>query len=341
MAGKMVTSTTNTADDLFNLPPGYSVNNNINDPNCGLPIDAVEDNIFVNCFEFRIGDEQPRIIVLDSLENNLWPYLPNQTNGLSRGADRVGYNPVDRNLSVQLLQGNTPIANEVIVFKINYITGTGGHIHTNPLPENKRGQLYLENENSNQLRVRTDDNGIAKIDSFKTSQVSGEFILTASLLSDSTVIVNQKITVSVPGLIDFSAIPSNDKWRLTGENENHNDNHWMNQDGVQDLIDILDEFYDWSISPDNPDSIAILLGINDISLNFGGSFEYKGDWNTNFSHSFHRIGLSVDIDRSYPINGVFKRLSDLQREKLIDIMKDYGAQEFNEPTIHFGFNGEN
>ena len=56
MAGKMVASTTNTADDLFNLPPGYSVNDDINDPNCGLPIDAVEDNIFVNCFEFRIGE---------------------------------------------------------------------------------------------------------------------------------------------------------------------------------------------------------------------------------------------------------------------------------------------
>jgi hypothetical protein len=57
MAGKMVSASfSNAADELFNLPAGYSVNNAITDPNCGLPIDAVEDNIFLNCFEFRIGE---------------------------------------------------------------------------------------------------------------------------------------------------------------------------------------------------------------------------------------------------------------------------------------------
>lgn len=276
MAGKMATQTINAANDLFNLPPGYSMNNDINDPNCGLSINAVEDNIFVHCLEFRIGDEQPRIIVLDSLENNLWPYLPNQTNGLSRGANREGYNPVDRNLSVQLLQGNTPLANEVIEFKINYITGTGGHIHTNPLPENKKGQLYSENEISNQLSVTTDDNGIARIDSFKTSQVSGEFILITSLASDTTIFVNQEVTVSVPDLIDFSTISSNGKWRLTGENENHNDNHWVNIDELENFVRAINEFYAWSKSTENKDSLSISLGINDISLVNGGALNMKG-----------------------------------------------------------------
>ena len=36
----------------------------INDPNCGLPIDAVAENVFVNCFEFRIGDAQKTNILL-------------------------------------------------------------------------------------------------------------------------------------------------------------------------------------------------------------------------------------------------------------------------------------
>ncbi|MBO6794525.1 MAG: hypothetical protein JJ895_11485 [Balneolaceae bacterium] len=77
-AGKMAAHTTNAADDLFNLPPGYSENNDINDPNCGLPIDALEDNIFVNCFEFRIGDEQPEIEFSIEIPEpkEMWPTIP-------------------------------------------------------------------------------------------------------------------------------------------------------------------------------------------------------------------------------------------------------------------------
>jgi len=63
-AGKLVNGISSVITDLNNLPPGFSENNEINDPNCGLPIDTIAENVFVNCFEFRIGDAQKTNILL-------------------------------------------------------------------------------------------------------------------------------------------------------------------------------------------------------------------------------------------------------------------------------------
>lgn len=128
---------------------------------------------------------------------------------------------------------------------------------------------------------------------------------------------------------------------MTGARPEHTDNHWMDEDGMDVLIRVINEFYVWSISSENPDSEAISLGINDISLITGGAFEYEGDWNTIRQHSFHRVGLSVDIDQRYPVDGIFVFLTQLQRDRLTEIMRNYGAEPFDEPTIHYGFNGEN
>lgn len=129
MAGKMAAQTTNAADDLFNLPPGYSVNNDINDPNCGLPIDAIEDNIFVHCLEFRIGDEQPEIefSIEISEPKEMWPTIP------STGAPNdFDFSQVESRLEeviVTLKSGGTPLGNTAINVKAEWITESGGHNH--------------------------------------------------------------------------------------------------------------------------------------------------------------------------------------------------------------------
>jgi len=79
---------------------------------------------------------------------------------------------------------------------------------------------------------------------------------------------------------------------------------------------------------------GIELGVNDISLIFGGAYEFDGNWNLNRRHSFHRVGLSIDLDQT------------LTQEQL-DQLTRFVEEEFNgvrhpeRPQIHYSFNGAN
>ena len=79
---------------------------------------------------------------------------------------------------------------------------------------------------------------------------------------------------------------------------------------------------------------GIEVGVNDISLIYGGSYEYQGDWNLNSKHSFHRIGLSVDIDQT---------LTDEQLDQLTRFIEDtfQGTRHPERPQIHYSFRGAN
>ena len=68
-AGKLVNGISSVITDLNNLPPGFSENNEINDPNCGLPIDTIAENVFVNCFEFRITNLSPEVRIIEPEED--------------------------------------------------------------------------------------------------------------------------------------------------------------------------------------------------------------------------------------------------------------------------------
>ena len=53
-AGKLATAMASGLPALMGLPDSYELSN-VDDPNCGLPYDVIEENVFANCFEFRIG----------------------------------------------------------------------------------------------------------------------------------------------------------------------------------------------------------------------------------------------------------------------------------------------
>jgi len=195
--------------------------------------------------------------------------------------------------------------------------------------------------NADSLIVTTNEQGIAEIDSFRTSQVAGGFRVIYKLVDDPAVGDTLELTVAVPGLVNFVNQPGNGRWRLTWAIAGlHTDNHWFNEQEVDNIINALNEFYKWSISAEN-DGVAIRLGINDMSLPNGGAYDFHGNWNLNFNHSFHRIGLSVDIDQQFPVNQIFQELTENQREELTRIMAQFGGNEFDEPTIHYGFGGAN
>ena len=275
----------------------------------------------------------------------VWPLLPAQTDGDSRGADRPGYDP-KRDFTIVLRDG---LGQRIEGRKINITTtfeqGTGGHGHVNgerALPQNKQGVFYGQGKSGNPLNdLMTGADGTAKIDSFLASQVSGKFLVTASLSSDKEVKDTVQMTIRVPGLVEF---PDSSYWNLTGTTttggQNHPSNHWCTTKMRDSLIAAIKDFYDWTVS-DTGAGKAVALDINDMSLEWGGAFDIHGRWNLKGDHSFHRVGLSVDIERDpgglRRDDGVLTRSG----ERLKTIVETYGGKKYKEENIHFGFDGGN
>ncbi|OGU57349.1 MAG: hypothetical protein A2V66_03150 [Ignavibacteria bacterium RBG_13_36_8] len=89
---------------------------------------------------------------------------------------------------------------------------------------------------------------------------------------------------------------------------NPDNNHWAKENLVEDIIGISSEWHRMFPQED-------LLGINDISLPYGGKFDISGKWSG--EHSLHRVGRSLDIrtelpglrsSEQYQTRGVFVRV---------------------------------
>lgn len=289
-----------------------------------------------------IVNQDTTLQITEELENELWPYLPDQNNnGYSRGDDRPGYNPADTTLTVLVKRGEEPLENASVVLRAEYQEGTGGHLHTNPLPMEDQGTFWGQQESGNPITLTTNADGIVRIDSFRTSQISGEYIIRSFLVADSTIQDSLELDVKVPDFQNFAEEESNGKWSLTGAIEGvHESGHWATSVTIDSLSAALEDFYNWSKSELGGGN-AIPLEVNDISLIWGGSYEFDGDWNLNSRHSFHRVGLSVDIDRNIIIDGEIKTLTNEEVAQLTYYMERYGAVKYREPTIHYGFDGGN
>jgi hypothetical protein len=264
----------------------------------------------------------------------IWPYLPPQSDGKSRGADRGGYNP-KRTFSMLVLDGlSHPVKDEPIRIFTKYEETTGGHSHINgdkALPQDKQGTFYSDKKNRNPLELKTNATGGAIVDSLLASQIAGKFLITVQSMTDTTAKDTVNLEIRVPGLVEFG---TGAYWTLTGttsnEGQNHLSNHWCTQTLKDSVTKAVKRFYEWTASKEGGGK-AIKLGINDMGLEMGGVFDIKGNWNLNREHSFHRIGLSIDIDK----NG----MTDEQLDKLTEIIKDFGGVRYKEPTIHYGFDG--
>lgn len=129
---------------------------------------------------------------------------------------------------------------------------------------------------------------------YTAPEISGEEKITATL-KDTGEKASKSIFAMVPDLGPLSSLQF---YRLTGSaGTPHTDNHYATNDTIfniqgmaQDYFDICDE-----------DICNETLGINDMTLPWGGLFDINGDWKT--PHGMivgvekHRIGKAVDIDR--------------------------------------------
>lgn len=285
----------------------------------------------------------------------IWPYLPpQQSDKASRGADRPGYNP-KRIFSIIVHDGlKRPRKNVLVKIFTQYEEGSGGHGHTGYAdtggtipamkslqPDTLQGLFYYQGgKGKNPDTLTTNANGIAVADSFIASQASGKFLITARMVRDTIIMDSVNLQVKVDSLVDFG---TGDYWSLTGNTSNrgrnHLSNHWCTQRMKDSLEAVLKDFCMWTKTKAGGGK-AVKLGINDMCLQWGGAFDIPGTWVFNDQHSFHRIGLSVDIDN----NPGYLRKDDTtltdKGNRLVKIMLQYGGKKYKETPIHFGFDGE-
>jgi hypothetical protein len=305
----------------------------------------------------KVTIENLKLKIVDHSPWTIWPYLPPQNNAPhNRGADRPGYNP-KRTFTIQLLKGDgTPYPNQQISIFTKYKEGSGGHGHTGyadtagkipavkPLrPDSLKGLFYYKGEKTgkNPLTVTTEADGTAKVDSFIASQASGKFLVTARMISDTTIMDTVNLQVKVDGFVQFG---TGDYWGLTGNTSkwgiNHPSNHWCTQKMKDSLSAAIKDFYEWSGTVEGGDQF-IKLGVNDMCLEWGGAFDFPGLWNFNDKHSFHRVGLSVDIDNT--ADGDIRWQDGTltwKGNRLKIFMEKYGGKKYDEKkSIHFGFDG--
>jgi hypothetical protein len=297
---------------------------------------------FVCNDEWGVGRVTIRKRVLKILNHapwSIWPDLPPTRKGISRGGDLPGYNH-KRGFVISVAEAEgKPVPNAAVGIRHDYQQGTGGHVHgaSNDLTPDQslQGIFWSHGESGYCLDLTTDANGMAYVDSLVASEISGMYLITAYLVSDPSVKDTVNLTVQVPGLVSFHDLiflPNNERpytFEQTSKYApNHPDNDWCQPAMGNNFFAGILNFNSWSGSKEGG-GVPIKISINDMRLPWGGAFDYEGTWNVIRRHAFHRVGLSVDINR----NG----MSDAQIWILSNFMKVHGGLRNPEEPIHYGF----
>jgi len=138
--------------------------------------------------------------------------------------------------------------------------------------------------------------GVAYID-YLAPEVSGTYVADYSyqypwMDSPDWIYAARTYEVQIP----LKPMPANLHYRLTGQTTKHPVNHYGASALRDGLTSMSDDYFEYT----GEAGTAFTLGINDMSLPWGGMFDLNGQWwvdNTSGNgHVKHRIGMSVDID---------------------------------------------
>jgi len=111
--------------------------------------------------------------------------------------------------SIQVLDANkNPVKYKKVKIETSFTSQSGGHQHTNGTielpPGLKQGWFYGQGQYKiNPLILTTDVHGVADVELFIASEFSGQYLVTASLVSDASVKDTVNLQVKVPGLMNF------------------------------------------------------------------------------------------------------------------------------------------
>ena len=124
---------------------------------------------------------------------------------------------------------------------------------------------------------------------YTEAQFGGRYVLIARTNMDGRNLeARDTLTVRVPGLVE---LPEAVYYERIGGRYPHSSNHWCTQavmERVQSIAMV------WFL--ENPNEA--LMMINDMSLEYGGLFDVRGNWQS--PHDSHRIGTDVDVRTELP-----------------------------------------
>lgn len=124
-------------------------------------------------------------------------------------------------------------------------------------------------------------------------------------------VTEKKISIKVPTLYPLG---ESDFFRLTGVTSGHSDNHYGTSSTVGRVTAAAQDYFE---------ETGVAIGINDMSLIWGGLFDINSDWST--PHSKHRVGKSIDVDH---YGADEKKLNRIMEEK-------YRCSRYEVSRIHY------
>ncbi|MEN8191430.1 MAG: hypothetical protein ABFS12_01355 [Bacteroidota bacterium] len=218
---------------------------------------------------------------------------------------------------VSLTRGGKHLGNHKFKIFTNFVPGSGGHNHSNPrttITDNKKYWNYGHFRKTKSPKVLANPLN----DSTTVNYLKDEYNYFSSRWGDimKIILISKKnnlltdtllITEKVLNLVQLEP---GENYKLIGGTCYHHgpsdkskkevpdscrtpDNNHFGTADVVNRIKRIAKSWDKKYSEKE-----IILEINDMSLPFGGKFDYKGNWEA--PHSSHREGVNVDI-RSYNI----------------------------------------
>ncbi len=198
-------------------------------------------------------------------------------------------------------------------------TVNGGHFHD--VNETSDGAIGYFDADSGGSKCTTDSSGTCDV-LWYPPEATGLYELMVYVDGEPNVINTQRFMVGITGL---TSLVTSSYYRLTGDNPWHPDNHWAMEDVIGSIQQMANNFYNEN---------AATLGINDISLIYGGVFDLDQDWEE--PHNLHRLGRSVDID-SHALSTDNKTWITVDKKEITKLCNDNGGILEPEVPIHCEF----
>lgn len=186
------------------------------------------------------------------------------------------------------------VANYPVVLVSTPAAFSGGHEHDGGRPT---GHFEVPGSPS----VYTTDTGLdgSFLLSYVSTVTGGHELITANSAADPQVpTTTRTVIVEVTGLVLAPVSPTPRKYLLSGGTPRHPVNHFGSTSTVAGSTTAAADYFTQA---------GASIGINDMSLNYGGLFDAIDDWQP--PHRSHRVGTSVDVDRcatgangSIPVN---------------------------------------
>ena len=207
--------------------------------------------------------------------------------------------------------GAVPLAGAEIALTIEPQPGSGGHLHYDGRPRGSLEGHALSGETpflaiksgvDGRVDVRFEPPG--KTPKSRGIGLSGVYEIRAHVAGAPDRVATLPIIVRVPGLVLLDPEPDGPLTIIRAGMESHPDGTY----GTPATVDALRSLAGWVVETQRTRNKVLQacgkepwlvwqLSVNDVSLPWGGLFDYKADWSP--PHQMHGLGVAADINHFF------------------------------------------